>query len=99
MYQFDGPRWPVGKGKVKVMEITIGKVEWMNAVARKCHPRSKTIEVVDYYFAAGDDDINLEYNRKFDGYSNDHFNPESVAEILGYKSVRFNKDYSITAVA
>lgn len=64
------------------MEITIGRVEWMNAVARKCHPRSKTIEVVDYYFAAGDDDINLEYNRKFDGCSNEHFNPESVNEYL-----------------
>lgn len=80
-------------------EITIGKAEWMNAVARKCHPRSKMIEVVSYYFSAGDDEICLMYNRKFDGFSDDYFTPKSVAEILGYKSVRFNRDYSITVVA
>lgn len=77
-------------------EITISKTEWMNAVARKLHPRSKTIAVVDYWYDC-EDSINLEYNRSFDGYSNDHFTTESVAIILGFKSVKFNKDYSITA--
>ena len=82
-------------------EITISKDLWMNAVVRKLHPRSKTIAVVDYWHDR-DGSVNLEYNRSFDGYSNDrhhllNFTAETVARILGYKSVKFNRDYSITA--
>ena len=82
-------------------EITISKNLWMNAVVRKLHPLSKTIAVVDFWYDC-EDSINLEYNRSFDGYSNDrhhllNFTAKVVAIILGYKSVKFNRDYSITA--
>ena len=77
-------------------EITISKTLWINAIVRKLHPRSETIAVVDFWYDC-EDSINLEYNRSFDGYSNDHFTAEIVASILGYKSVKFNRNYSITA--
>jgi hypothetical protein len=84
-----------------MIEITISKTLWMNTVVRKLHPRSKTIAVVDFWYDC-EDSINLEYNRSFDGYSNDrhhllNFTAETVARILGYKSVKFNRDFSITA--
>ena len=82
-------------------EITISKTLWMNAVARKLNPRSKTVAVVDYWYDR-DGSVNLKYHllfanfRPFDQYSNDHLTTERVASILGYKSVKFNRNYSIT---
>ena len=76
-------------------EITISKTLWMNAVARKLHPGSE-ISVADYWYDR-EGSVNLKYYHSFDQYSNDHFTAESVASILGYKSVKFNRDFSITA--
>jgi hypothetical protein len=63
---------------------------------RKLHPRSKTIAVVDYWYDR-EGSVNLKYHRSFDQYINYHFTAEIVAIILGFKSVKFNRDFSITA--
>ena len=77
-----------------VVELT--KSEWMNAVAKKLHPYSKTISVTDSW-SSGDDEVCLCYNRRFDGYNSDYLYAERIAKILGYKKVTINKDNSITA--
>jgi hypothetical protein len=76
-------------------EITISKNLWMNTVARKLHPGSE-IAVVDFWYDR-EGSVNLTYHHSFDQYINDHFTAEIVASILGYKSVKFNRNYSITA--
>lgn len=77
-----------------VIELT--KSEWINAIVKKLHPYSKTISVTDYWYSGGDE-VCLCYNRRFDGYSSDYLDAESIAKILGYKKVTINKDNSITA--
>jgi hypothetical protein len=78
-----------------MIEITISKTLWMNTVGRKLHPGS-TIAVVDYWYDR-EGSVNLKYHNSFDQYINDHLTAETVAIILGYKSVKFNRDFSITA--
>lgn len=69
--------------------------EWTADIAKKMHPYSKCLKAVDWYFAAGDDDINIEWSRSFDGYSNDHFTPQILAEFYQASKVQFFNDYSI----
>lgn len=70
--------------------------EWTADVAKKAHPRAKTLKAVDWYFAAGQDDVNVEWSRAFDGYSNDHFTPESLAEFYHAAKVEISSDFTIT---
>lgn len=77
-------------------EITISKTLWMNAVVRKLNPGSKTVAVVDYWYDR-EGLINLKCQHSFDKYSNAKITAETVAIVLGYKSVKFNRNYSITA--
>jgi membrane-associated PAP2 superfamily phosphatase len=78
-----------------MIEITISKTVWMNTVARKLNPGS-AIDVVDYWYDR-EGSVHLKYHHCFYQYINDHLTAETVAIILGYKSVKFNRDFSITA--
>jgi hypothetical protein len=62
----------------------------MNAIVKKLHPYSKTINVTNYW-SSGDDEVCLCYNRRFDGYNPDYLDAKSIANILGYKKVTINK--------
>ena len=74
-----------------------GVREWTADVAKKLHPYSKTLKAVDWYFATADcDDVNVEWSRSFDGYSNDHFTPETLAEFYKAAKVEISGNYTIT---
>ena len=74
-----------------------GVREWTADVAKKLHPDSQTLKAVDWYFATADcDDVNVEWSRSFDGYSNDHFTPETLAEFYKAAKVEISGNYTIT---
>ncbi len=55
--------------------------DWIAAQVRAIAPHSRTAKAVDAYFAAGDDDVNVEFSRKIGGYSNHHFTEQSLCEV------------------
>ena len=73
-----------------------GVQEWTRDVAKKAHPYAKTLKAVDWYFAAGCDDVNIEWSRAFDGYSNDHFTPATLAEFYNAAKVEISGNFTIT---
>jgi hypothetical protein len=88
-------KWKTEKENRTMNKITISKNLWMNTVAHKLNPGS-AIDVVDYWYDR-DGSVHIKYHRSFVQYSNVNFTAETVAIVLGYKSVKFNRDYSITA--
>lgn len=71
--------------------------EWTADVAKKAHPYSKTLKAVDWYFGSvGYDDVNVEWSRAFDGYSNDHYTPKVLADIYRAAKVEIANNFSIT---
>lgn len=72
--------------------------EWTSDIAKKWHPYSKNFRAVDWYAATGGkeiDDVNVEWSRAFDGYSNDHFTPASLSEFYQAAQVKILADFSI----
>lgn len=69
---------------------------WIADQIRAMAPYAKTIRPVFWYFAAGYDDVNVDFNRKIGGYSNHHFTESSLCEHYGAESCTFSTDFSIT---
>lgn len=82
--------------KKPIAFMTFG--EWIADQIKAMAPRAKTIRPTDVYFAAGDDDVNVEFNRKVSGYGNWHFTTKSLAEFYGAFYCTFNSEYGITLV-
>lgn len=72
--------------------------EWIADQIRAMAPHAKTICPIDVYFAAGDDDVNVEFNRKIADYRNHHFTNKSLAEFYGAFYCSFNSEYGITLI-
>lgn len=72
--------------------------EWIADQIKAMAPHAKTIRPTDVYFAAGDDDVNVEFNRKVSGYGNWHFTTKSLAEFYGAFYCSFNSEYGITLI-
>ena len=74
---------------------TLTLAEWVADQVKAIAPYSKTVMPTDWYFAAGYDDVNVEFSRKIDGYSNHHFTTKSLCEFYGAVSCTFNTEYGI----
>ena len=75
--------------------VHMGFAEWVADQIKAMAPYAKTVKAVYWYFAAGYDDVNVEFSRKVGGYSNSHFTDKSLAEYYGAESVAFDTDFGI----
>ena len=70
--------------------------EWIADQIKVLAPYAKTVRAVDKYFAGPVyDDVNVEFSRKVDGYSNCHFTTESLANFYGAECAAFDTDFGI----
>lgn len=73
--------------------------EWIADQIKAMAPHAKTIRPIGVYFATvGDDDVNVDFNRKIADYRNHHFTARSLAEFYGAFYCTFNSEYGITLV-
>ena len=71
--------------------------EWVADQVKAMAPHAKTIKPIGVYFATvGDDDVNVDFNRKIADYRNHHFTVRSLAEFYGASHCTFNSEYGIT---
>ena len=69
--------------------------EWISDQIKAIAPYSKTVKPTDWYFAAGYDDVNVEFSRKIGGYSNHHFTTKSLCEFYGASYCAFTTYFDI----
>lgn len=69
--------------------------EWISDQIRAIAPYSKTAKPTYWYFAAGYDDVNVDFSRKIGGYSNHHFTTETLSEFYGAEDCAFITDFGI----
>ena len=75
--------------------VTMQFDEWISDMIKEMAPYAKTIRATDKYFAAGNDDVNVEFSRKMCGYGNWHFTVDDLCEFYGAESCIFDADFAI----
>ena len=74
---------------------TLSFDEWISDQIKAIAPYSRTAKPTDKYFAAGYDDVNVEFSRKIGGYPNHHFTTRSLREYYGATDCAFTTDFDI----